>query len=198
MAYKNGVVSVGTYRHVNSDAQFRAGKRRHSDPEPGNNRTLYLGGSTVTAGTTSTGGYQLAASASVLVPTTGASTEALYGISYRRRQRRLSVSRLNPETSRAVKGTSPRSAARAVALGRACLLLRSHARPGGPPIRGDHETSCARACFISVPRSACGTVAPARAGVTGISTTRAGSPPEMRWPQGGATSAASVTSYMAP
>jgi hypothetical protein len=42
---------------------------------------LYLGGSTVTAGTTSTGGYQVAASASVLVPTTGASSEALYGIS---------------------------------------------------------------------------------------------------------------------
>jgi len=32
------------------------------------------------AGTTSTGGYQVAASASVLVPTTGASAEALYGI----------------------------------------------------------------------------------------------------------------------
>lgn len=42
--------------------------------------TLYLGGSTVTANTASTGGYQLAASASVTVPTTGASSEALYRI----------------------------------------------------------------------------------------------------------------------
>jgi hypothetical protein len=37
-------------------------------------------GSTVTAGTTSTGGYQVAASASVLVPTTGASAEGPYAI----------------------------------------------------------------------------------------------------------------------
>jgi len=42
--------------------------------------TLYLGTSTVTAGTTSTGGFQVAANAIVTVPTTGASTEALYGI----------------------------------------------------------------------------------------------------------------------
>jgi hypothetical protein len=34
----------------------------------------------VTAGTTATGGYQVAAAASVLVPTTGASAEGLYGI----------------------------------------------------------------------------------------------------------------------
>jgi hypothetical protein len=41
-----------------------------------------LGGSTVTAGTTSTGGYQVAASASVLVPTTGGGEagDSLYGI----------------------------------------------------------------------------------------------------------------------
>jgi hypothetical protein len=42
--------------------------------------TLYLGASTVTAGTTATGGLQVAANAIVNVPTTGASSEALYGI----------------------------------------------------------------------------------------------------------------------
>jgi hypothetical protein len=41
---------------------------------------VYIGGSTVTAGTTSTGGLQLAASSTtpVLVPTTGASSEASF------------------------------------------------------------------------------------------------------------------------
>ena len=42
--------------------------------------TVYLGGSTVTAGTTATGGFQVAANAIVNVPTTGASSESLYGI----------------------------------------------------------------------------------------------------------------------
>ena len=36
--------------------------------------TLYLGTSTVTAGTTSAGGFQVAANAIVTVPTTGASS----------------------------------------------------------------------------------------------------------------------------
>jgi hypothetical protein len=79
MAYKNGVVGVGT------TATLIAGP----GSVPGNagilvqnlgSVTLYLGGSTVTAGTTSTGGLQVAANASVNVPTTGAASEALYGI----------------------------------------------------------------------------------------------------------------------
>jgi hypothetical protein len=79
MAYKNGVVSVTTSPTLIATPS--------SVPENDGILiqnlgavTLYLGGSTVTAGTTATGGYQVAASASVLVPTTGASTEALYGI----------------------------------------------------------------------------------------------------------------------
>ena len=42
--------------------------------------TLYIGGSTVTAGTTSTGGLQVAANATVNVPVTGAAAEGLSGI----------------------------------------------------------------------------------------------------------------------
>jgi hypothetical protein len=42
--------------------------------------TLYIGGSAVTAGTTATGGLQVAANAIVNVPTTGAASEAIYGI----------------------------------------------------------------------------------------------------------------------
>ena len=44
---------------------------------------LDLGGPTVTANTTATGGVQIAASPSapVLVPTTGAGTESIYGVS---------------------------------------------------------------------------------------------------------------------
>jgi hypothetical protein len=79
MAYKNGVVSVGTTATLIATPS--------SVPENDGILiqnlgavTLYLGGSTVTANTASTGGYSLAAGASVLVPTTGASTEALYGI----------------------------------------------------------------------------------------------------------------------
>jgi hypothetical protein len=40
--------------------------------------TVYLGGSTVTADTTSTGGFQVAANAIVNVPVTGAAAETLY------------------------------------------------------------------------------------------------------------------------
>jgi hypothetical protein len=42
--------------------------------------TVYIGGSTVTAGTTSTGGLQVAQNAIVNVPTTGAASESIYGI----------------------------------------------------------------------------------------------------------------------
>jgi hypothetical protein len=79
MSYSNGVVSCGTTATLiatPSSAPDVAGILVQNLGAV----TLYLGGSTVTAGTTATGGYQLAASASVLVPTTGASTEALYGI----------------------------------------------------------------------------------------------------------------------
>lgn len=79
MAYKNGVVSVGTTATLIATPS----------PAPENDGiliqnlgsvTLYLGGSTVTANTASTGGYPVAASASANVPTTGASSEGLYGI----------------------------------------------------------------------------------------------------------------------
>lgn len=79
MSYKNGVVSVTTSPTLIATPS--------SVPE--NNGvlvqnlgsvTLYLGGSTVTANTASTGGYPVAANASVTVPTTGSTSEALYGI----------------------------------------------------------------------------------------------------------------------
>jgi hypothetical protein len=41
---------------------------------------VYLGGSSVTAGSTSTGGLQVAQNAIVNVPVTGAKSEAIYGI----------------------------------------------------------------------------------------------------------------------
>ena len=79
MAYKNGVVSVATTATLIATPG--------SKPENGGvliqnlgSGTLYLGGSTVTAGTTSTGGLQVAANATVNVPTTGSALEALYGI----------------------------------------------------------------------------------------------------------------------
>ena len=43
--------------------------------------TVYIGGSTVTAGTTATGGLLVAANAIVSVPVTGAASESTYGIS---------------------------------------------------------------------------------------------------------------------
>lgn len=42
--------------------------------------TVYLGGSTVTANTAATGGFPLAANASVLVPTDGDESRDLYAI----------------------------------------------------------------------------------------------------------------------
>jgi hypothetical protein len=80
MAYKWGVVSVGTSPTLIATPS--------SVPENGGiliqnvgSTVLYLGGPTVTAGTTSTGGLQVAANATVNVPVTGSSTEALYGVS---------------------------------------------------------------------------------------------------------------------
>lgn len=79
MAYKNSVVSVGTTATLIATPSSAPDVDGILIQNLGA-VTVYLGTSTVTAGTTSTGGYQLAASASVLVPTTGASAEALYGI----------------------------------------------------------------------------------------------------------------------
>jgi hypothetical protein len=42
--------------------------------------TVYVGGPNVTAGTTATGGLQVAANAIVNVPTTGAAADGVYGI----------------------------------------------------------------------------------------------------------------------
>jgi hypothetical protein len=80
MSYKNGAVSVGTTAVAIATP---------SAPDVDGiliqnlgSVTLYLGGSTVTANTASTGGYPVAASASVLVPTTGGGEagDTLYGI----------------------------------------------------------------------------------------------------------------------
>jgi hypothetical protein len=79
LSYKNGVVSVGTTATLIATPSSAPDIDGILIQNLGA-VTLYLGGSTVTAGTTSTGGYQVAASASVLVPTTGASAEGLYGI----------------------------------------------------------------------------------------------------------------------
>ena len=79
MPFKNGVVSVGTTPTpiaTPSSIPENAGVLVQNLGSV----TLYLGGSTVTAGTTATGGLQVAANATVNVPTTGAATEALYGI----------------------------------------------------------------------------------------------------------------------
>jgi hypothetical protein len=81
MAYQQGVVSVGT------TATLIATPSSAPDVDGILIQNLsaaivYIGGPTVTAGTTSTGGLQLAASSTtpVLIPTTGASSEGLYGI----------------------------------------------------------------------------------------------------------------------
>jgi hypothetical protein len=80
MAYNNGVVSVGTTATLIATPGSKPENAGVLVQNLGTG-TLYLGGSTVTAGTTSTGGLQVAANATVNVPTTGASdTEALYGI----------------------------------------------------------------------------------------------------------------------
>jgi hypothetical protein len=79
MAYQNGVVSVGTTATLIATPSSAPDIDGILIQNLGA-VTLYLGTSTVTAGTTATGGYQVAAAASVLVPTTGASAEGLYGI----------------------------------------------------------------------------------------------------------------------
>ena len=79
MAYQNGVISVGTTATLIATPSSAPDIDGILIQNLGS-VTLYLGGSTVTANTASTGGYQVAASASVLVPTTGARSEALYGI----------------------------------------------------------------------------------------------------------------------
>jgi hypothetical protein len=79
MPYKNGVVSVGTTATLictPSSAPENDGVLIQNLGSV----TLYLGAATVTAGTTSTGGFQVAAGASTNVPTTGAANEGLYGI----------------------------------------------------------------------------------------------------------------------
>jgi hypothetical protein len=79
MPFKNGVVSVGTTATLIA-AQGSTPENSGVLIQNLGAVTLYLGGSTVTAGTTSTGGLQVAANATVNVPTTGAASEALYGI----------------------------------------------------------------------------------------------------------------------
>jgi hypothetical protein len=81
MAYKNGVVSVGTTATLIATPSSAPDVDGILVQNLGAS-IVYIGGSTVTAGTTATGGLQLAASSTtpVLVPTTGASSEGLYGI----------------------------------------------------------------------------------------------------------------------
>ena len=79
MSYKNGVVSVGT---TATPIATPSGAPENDGILVQNlgASTVYRGGSTVTAGTTSTGGFQVAANAILNVPTTGAASEGLYGI----------------------------------------------------------------------------------------------------------------------
>jgi hypothetical protein len=79
MAYKNGVVSATTAATLIATPSSAPDVDGILISNLGA-VTIYLGGSAVTANTASTGGYPLAASASVLVPTTGASAEGLYAI----------------------------------------------------------------------------------------------------------------------
>jgi len=79
MPFQNGVVSVGTTATLiatPSSVPENAGVLIQNLGAS----VVYIGGSTVTAGTTSTGGLQVAANAIVNVPTTGAASEQIYGI----------------------------------------------------------------------------------------------------------------------
>lgn len=73
----NGTVSVGTTATIIATVQKESGgilvANQGSVP-------VYLGGPSVTADTSATGGYPLAANASVLIPTDGDETRKLYGI----------------------------------------------------------------------------------------------------------------------
>jgi hypothetical protein len=80
MPYQNGVVSVGTTATLIATPGSVPDNVGVLIRNLGTT-VLYLGGSTVTAGTTSTGGLQVAANATVNVPCTGASSEAIYGVS---------------------------------------------------------------------------------------------------------------------
>lgn len=81
MAYKQSVTSVGTTAVLLATPSSAPDVDGILVQNLGS-VAVYLGGSTVTAGTTSTGGLQLAASSTtpLLVPTTGASAEGLYAI----------------------------------------------------------------------------------------------------------------------
>jgi hypothetical protein len=79
MPYQNGVVSVGTTATLICTPGSVPDNEAVLIQNLGTT-TLYIGGSTVTAGTTSTGGLQLAANGVITVPTTGANNEPLYGI----------------------------------------------------------------------------------------------------------------------
>jgi hypothetical protein len=79
MAYQNGVISVTTSPTLIATPSSAPDIDGILIQNLGA-VAVFLGGSTVTANTASTGGYSLAAGASVLVPTTGASAEGLFGI----------------------------------------------------------------------------------------------------------------------
>jgi hypothetical protein len=79
MPFQNGVVSVGTTATLIATPSAVPDNEGIVVQNLGS-VTVYLGRSTVTAGTTATGGLQLAANGVITVPTTGAATEALYGI----------------------------------------------------------------------------------------------------------------------
>ncbi len=81
MPYKQTVISVGTTATAlatPSSVPENAGVLLQNLSAV----AVFIGGSTVTAGTTSTGGLQLPASVvtPVLIPTTGAASEQLFGI----------------------------------------------------------------------------------------------------------------------
>jgi hypothetical protein len=79
MPYQNGVVSVGTTATLIATPGSVPDNIGVLIQNLGTG-TLYIGGSTVTAGTTSTGGLQVAANAIVNVPCTGAASESIDGI----------------------------------------------------------------------------------------------------------------------
>jgi hypothetical protein len=81
MPFKNGVISVGTTPTLIA-AQGSTPENSGVLIQNLGAVAVFLGGPTVTAGVTATGGLQLPASNTtpVNVPTTGAASEALYGI----------------------------------------------------------------------------------------------------------------------
>lgn len=75
-AYSNGVVTVGTTPTLIASAIGATGILVQNQGAG----TVYLGGSTVTADATATGGVTLAATASITIPTSGAEQCDLYAI----------------------------------------------------------------------------------------------------------------------